>query len=306
MRDWADSLIVKMGILRQERIALMEEGFGSALNVLGAFVYQAQLWKRSFALTLPLRDDDWLSPTTSKHRALDNLSEDSIATAWEVSEALRSGLIRPAEATLRKLYEIRIDTEFIKLDPTGSVAHRWLHWVVERKARLRPDIPDIRQKASVSRHLFGNEDTYGKNGAWAKLPDGKIYTSSQSRIDFVARKKKEDGLDTTDIEEIKDAEKAFLDITNAQSHPTSVGPEGILFIGIIIYLVAYHTYNTLVVPKVGIDEALHIAGSPEDDPMLAYPTGHIEIASLWGRVEELVQVISDMAAKWRAEAQGAG
>ena len=132
----------------------MKQGFGSALDVLDAFNYQAHYWKSAFSETLPLREGDWLCPPTSRHRALTDLSDDSIATAWEVSDALRFGLIRPAEAMLRKLYEIQIDAEFINLDPTGLVAHRWLHWVVERRARLRPDVPDVQQRTFTLRFVL--------------------------------------------------------------------------------------------------------------------------------------------------------
>lgn len=175
--------------------------------------------------------------------------------------------------------------------------------MIERRARLRPDLADIQQKAAVSRNLFSNDENYGRNGCWARMPNGKIYASLKSRIVFIANEKKGQGLNPTDIDGVKDAEKAFLDVTNSQAHPTSVGGEGILFIGIIIYLAAHHTYNTLVASKIGTDEALYLPFELDKDPMLEYLPEHSHIAPLWSRVEELFRTITDMAAKWRTEAR---
>lgn len=88
-----DYPVSEMRRWRSDRVALMTK-FDSSLDVLDAFIYEAHSWNSTFAGTLPFRDEDWLSPTTSRQRALKDLSEDSIATAMEISDALRFALIR--------------------------------------------------------------------------------------------------------------------------------------------------------------------------------------------------------------------
>ena len=48
MSDWMSDPKSEMKKMRQVRIDLMKQGFGSALDVLDAFNYQAHYWKSAF------------------------------------------------------------------------------------------------------------------------------------------------------------------------------------------------------------------------------------------------------------------
>ena len=205
------------------------------------------------------------------------LFAESTRIAFELATQLRHGLLRPAMAVLRKLYETHIDAQFIELDKTGQVAFRWTHWGVAERAQLRPDDETAQRECAMSKKLFENEKEFGRHGYWAKVSNGqtmKLYKDLSSRARYVDDSNQE-RFGGTHLSEFAEAwRKELLAKTNALAHPTVVGNEDPVDPRVITFLTAHYTTLTLVAYKNGVDDhtMMPLHGT-RGERLFSYPSG---------------------------------
>ena len=171
--------------LRERLVSQIEKSAGSELDVLDEFLYFASKWQEDFVKVSPLHPDHMVSPRRSREAALAALFAESIRIAVELGILARSGMVRPAMASLRKLYEAHVDLQFIELDYTGESALRWTHWGVADRAKLRPHDAAALKEREQSKEMFKDDRNFGRHGYWAKSVDGKTYTTLSVRARFV-------------------------------------------------------------------------------------------------------------------------
>ena len=132
------------------------------------FFYYAVKWHGAFQEVTPLDGEQWQVPIVSRDVALSILLAESLAITQEISIMMRSGLLRPAIAWLRKLYEAHIDAQFMELDLSGSVAYRWMHWGAAERARLEPDDETVQKEYALWKQMFGKNRTLESLGIGQK------------------------------------------------------------------------------------------------------------------------------------------
>ena len=202
------------------------------LDSLDVFIYHADRVVRSIAEIHATDHVDWQSPMVSRMVCILGLAKDSLLSIGEMSLMLRSGVIRPASLSTRKLHEIQVTADFIRLDSTGEVSIRWQHWEIYDRARLDPANPGAQtDKETLLRQTTYGESELKKRGHWAQLPDGRKYYSLHSRAEYVrCRSEEEWPLNSLSLEERADIygrTSLELDRANALIHPTIIGNEHI-------------------------------------------------------------------------------
>ena len=93
------------------------------------------------------------------------LARDSVLSAREMSLMMRGGVIRPISLSIRRLHEIQVAADLMRLDETGTVSIRWQHWQMYDRSRLDPDNPGVQEdKATLLRRTIYGEDELKKEG----------------------------------------------------------------------------------------------------------------------------------------------
>ena len=142
---------VKVRKLREALAKEATESIVAELDTLDEFSHYASTWHAGFFQIAMLGEQPMENPADSRRVALAALFPEALLITMEIATMLRAGLVRPAMASLRKLYETQIDARFIELDLTGSVALRWMHWEVAHRAKLRPDDDTARKEYECKR-----------------------------------------------------------------------------------------------------------------------------------------------------------
>ena len=166
MNEQPSEAMEEMGNIRKRTAYWMSEHHGELIDDLDEFFYYAVKWYGAFQELNPLDAERWQVPIVSRDVALSILLSESLTIAQEISIMMRSGLLRPAMAWLRKLYETHIDAQFMELDLSGSVAYRWMHWGAAERAKLSPDDETVRKEYALLKQMFGEEADFGKPGYW--------------------------------------------------------------------------------------------------------------------------------------------
>ena len=183
---------------------------------------------------------------------------------------MRSGVIRPASLSIRKLHEIQVTADFIRLEDTGEVSIRWQHWEIYDRARLDRTNPGaLADKETLLQQTDYGESELRKRGHWAQLPDGKKYYSLHSRTEYVRGRLEQEwplnsfSLDKRDV--MYEGTALELDRANALIHPTIIGNEHIQPPALLVSGAALSTTMTLrAYFAVAIDEycpTVHAGGA---------------------------------------------
>ena len=272
--------------MRDELARSVSESAGEVLDAHDEFCYYASEWIEAFQRVFPLDSGLWQHPIGSRDLALSILASGTCIMTLETSMMLRSGLVRPATAWLRGLYETHIDARFIELDLTGLVAYRWMHWGVADRARLRPDDAEAQRDYSRSKQIFQNERSYGKPGHWAKQPrHRRPYTTLSARAKYVDQWNREEP-GYTDVQDTATRlREELLAKTNAQVHPTIAGNENIFNLQFISFMAVHYTMFTLLAYKnVMDDHREYWRDGTRGDHWVLYPPGNDHLIELANNV----------------------
>ena len=272
--------------IRENLVQMVSESAGEVLDAHDEFCYYASEWIESFQRVLPLDSELWQVPIVSRDLALSMLASNSCIMMLETSMMLRHGLVRPATAWLRSLYETHINARFIELDLTGSVAHRWMHWGVADRAKLRPDDAEAQKDYVRSKEIFINEKSYGKPGHWAKMPgEPKPHTILSARAKYVDQWNREEP-GYTDVQDIATRlREELLAKTNAQVHPTIAGNENIFNLQLISFMTIHYTMYTLLAYKNCMDDHRdYWRDGTRGDHWYLYPPGNDHVKEVANKV----------------------
>ena len=242
--------------LRERLVSEVEISAGSDLDILDEFLYFATKWQEDFIKVFPLHPDHMFSPRRSREAALAALFAESIRIAVELGILVRSGMVRPAMASLRKLYEAHVDLQFIELDYTGESALRWTHWGVADRAKLRPHDAAALKERDQSKELFQDDRNFGRHGFWAKSVAGKTYTTLLVRARFVDKQNEKRFGYGDQANFANSFREDLIAKTNALVHPNIAGNEEPFSTRIIAFLAAYYIFFSLLAYKNGVDEYL--------------------------------------------------
>ena len=273
--------------IREYGVRLVSESYGELMDVLDEFLSYGVKWHDDFQKVVPLDAEHWQDPIVSRDIALSMLLAESLAITLEISTLLRSGLVRPAMTSLRKLYETHIDARFMELDLSGSVAYRWMHWGVANRAKLRPDDENAQKDYATSKKIFENEKGFGRHGSWAKMPNGKMLKDLPARAQYVNRLNAE-GVGQPWIAAVANKRgDELLAKTNAQAHPNIAGNESPFSLDIIIFLTAHYTFFTLLAYKNGLDDHREfMCGCTRGERLFSYPSGNYHLIQLGKQIHE--------------------
>ena len=206
---------------------------------------------------------------------------ESIQTAVELGTLLRSGMVRPAMSSLRKLYEAHVDIQFIELDYIGDSGFRWTHWGVADRAKLRPHDAVAQKEKEQSKEMFKDDKNFGKPGHWARTVDGEPYPTLSKRARFVD-KENDARFGYEDRDDFANSfREQLIAKTNALVHPTLVGNEDVFGPALIAFLTAYYTFYSLVAYKNGLDDYLPMPEhKTRGQHLFIYPEGNGHLAVL--------------------------
>ena len=213
---------------RRSVVQRVESDYGRLLDAIDVFIYRGEQLVDAIAALHVTSELDLENPQESRMVCILILARDSLLSMKEMSLMIRSGLKRPLSLSIRRLHEIRVNADFMRLDVSGEVSVRWQHWEIYDRARLDPS----NQRAKLEQGTLLRETPYGegelkRRGHWARLPSGEKYYTLHSRSEFVRERREEEWpLSTYSQEERAEiAEQTALELSraNALIHPTFVG-----------------------------------------------------------------------------------
>ena len=175
---------------RLERREEADERLGELLGSVDVYVWHIDHWLEEPMAKEQSLTDQLNCPRLCIERSLWGLLNIVIEGLTTAAEYLRAGIAYPGPWLLRNLLEASTNAAFIANEPTRLSGQRWMHYNVERMARLSGDAEIAKEIIDAIRSRFPDENI-NREGWWARTTDSdgnsKLFANLIDRATYVEK-----------------------------------------------------------------------------------------------------------------------